>query len=895
MNNLEALCVEIKTDKKEVYMLVVVYVPPNKLEQMSLLGNLVKQVSAIYKNVIVTGDMNAKSAAWGNLEVNGAGNILEGILDEHDLVCLNDFQPTYRSSHSVIDLFLVRAHLNRKTKFCQTLTHENVRTDHISVLLELDDGIEKDEEVSSEKYCLRKIDWQVWVESSEESFKEWNSVSHDSESIDQSVDSFMEVFHGCMDKAIPRILVKEGSRRKKAPWINEDVKEIKHQLNVAKKKFRRRQTPNNLNSLRETEIKYDAVCEKAKHEWTEQICCKINECKNPKEMWQNFRALTSYQDEDTGGVLPLIGLDQNPIFDPKEKCKILEDVFFGGKHLEEEKFDDNLKTEVEETVAEIVRQQCLDSSDMLQFLNRDITEEETEAALQGLLKGKAPGSDLIYTDLLLSAGDELRKAIHYLFFKSWKAGICPKEWKVAAVKFLKKNGKSDYHQPSAYRPISLTSCLGKCMEKIITTRLYGYSEHHNLLDKEQEGFRRFRSTTQALLRITQDIMNGFNEKETTVAVMVDLEKAYDSVWRDGLLFKLHKKGIQGRIWFWLRSFLQDRTASCRLGNQEGEKFVSKVGLPQGSVLSPLLFNLYIEDIYQAVSSEKVKFADDGTLWRKGRDIQKMTEVIATDLEEIKLWVKRWRMKLNISKTEYCIFSRDQTILDQQTEIRMANTILKRTRNPKLLGVILDERLTFQDHVKMVEHKAQKVISSLNILGRTEHIDPVNMVRLYKSIVVPQLEYASPVWQSGHCEALDKVQRRGLAICLGVPATASLEALEVEAGVLPLDLRREELAIREFGKIYAKQDTQPVKQALQHWEEIFEESHERYISPFGKMKVQMADMCSNTDLIINSIEPEANFQDTLQPAIKRPEYWNILGSSKNRTKLQEGESRKLIER
>ena len=164
---------------------------------------------------------------------------------------------------------------------------------------------------------------------------------------------------------------------------------------------------------------------------------------------------------------------------------------------------------------------------------------------------------------------------------------------------------------------------------------------------------------------------------------------------------------------WLNSFLHDRTASCKLKQQEGEQFESHVGLPQGSVLSPLLFNLFIEDIYEKVVGNKVKFADDGTLWRSGNDIQKMVQEMELDLEEIRLWVKKWRLKLNILKTEYCIFSKDQRILELDIELRMANTILKRTRTPKLLGVTLDERLTFQEHVKTVELKAQKVLSALS--------------------------------------------------------------------------------------------------------------------------------------------------------------------------------------
>ena len=157
-------------------------------------------------------------------------------------------------------------------------------------------------------------------------------------------------------------------------------------------------------------------------------------------------------------------------------------------------------------------------------------------ALKACRRGKHQVVTLC-TDLLLAAGKELKKAIHCLFNKSWQEGKCPNEWKVASVTFLKKSGKADYHQPSAYRSISLTSCLGKCTAKIIVTQLYGYVQHHNLLDKEKEGFRNFTGTSQALLRIIQDIMNGFNRRDSTLALTVDIEKAHDLVWRDGLLYR----------------------------------------------------------------------------------------------------------------------------------------------------------------------------------------------------------------------------------------------------------------------------------------------------------------------------------------------------------------------
>ena len=137
------------------------------------------------------------------------------------------------------------------------------------------------------------------------------------------------------------------------------------------------------------------------------------------------------------------------------------------------------------------------------------------------------------------------------------------------MKFLMRSGKSSCRSASANRPISLTNCLGKCLERILTVRLNGFINHNKIIDREQEGFRKFHSTTSALLRLVQDINKGFNNKEYTIAAFINLEKALDSVWRDGLRVKLHRFGIRGRMWKWIEGFLKDRKARCYLKGHNG--------------------------------------------------------------------------------------------------------------------------------------------------------------------------------------------------------------------------------------------------------------------------------------------------------------------------------------
>ena len=361
-------------------------------------------------------------------------------------------------------------------------------------------------------------------------------------------------------------------------------------------------------------------------------------------------------------------------------------------------------------------------------MNREISYGEVLAAIQRLKKGKAPGEDQLVTDMIIKSGENMKLAIHKLFEQSWKDSKIPEKWKIAKVQFLKKTGKKSYHKASSYRPISLTSSVGNCLEKIIEARLYVFSEHHKLLDNEKEGFRHFKGTTGALIRLSQDIYTGFIEGLHTVGIFIDLEKAFDTVWREGLLTKLHRMGITGQIWHWLRDFLTGRKAFCMLKHAQGNIFQTSLGLPQGSVLSPTLFNLFLSDIFENVKNQKVKFADDGTIWKTGKDIATITRSLEEDMAEIQSWIKKWRMKVNLNKTEFCVFSRATQILEGDVSLTVSNIHLRRSSNPKLLGVVLDEKLQFTQHIRYVQKRALKSLNALLKMGKTEKISPANMVK-----------------------------------------------------------------------------------------------------------------------------------------------------------------------
>ncbi|VDI02236.1 Hypothetical predicted protein [Mytilus galloprovincialis] len=284
--------------------------------------------------------------------------------------------------------------------------------------------------------------------------------------------------------------------------------------------------------------------------------------------------------------------------------------------------------------------------------------------------------------------------------------------------------------------------------------------------------------------------------------MINLEKTYDSVWREGLLTKLHGYGIKDKIWKWIENFLKDREARCNINKYQGQWFKTQIGLPQGSVISPLLFNIFSIDIFAKISSNKCKFADDGTIWKTGKDKHELVKELHKDINSIHEWSTKWRINLSIEKTEFCVFSRNG-MTKEHIKIMLQGKELKYNPNPKIVGLTLDEKCNFNKHIDTVEQKAQKSLGIIRNIKGIAKVSTKILIQIYQSIVLFTMLSASSVWQinnNTHINKLNAIQRKGLALCLNQPTTASIEALEVVAGILPLDLKREEAGIRQIAKI-----------------------------------------------------------------------------------------------
>ncbi|GFN82319.1 hypothetical protein PoB_000882500 [Plakobranchus ocellatus] len=257
------------------------------------------------------------------------------------------------------------------------------------------------------------------------------------------------------------------------------------------------------------------------------------------------------------------------------------------------------------------------------------------------------------------------------------------------------------------------------MERMVNARLYHDLEQSACLDESQSGFRRHRTTVDQLVRFTQSVINAWQAKSHTVAVYVNLEKAYNRVWRTGLEVRLQEHGITGRMYRWLKAFLTERFIRTQIKGTLSRTRPLADGLPQGSALSCTLFLIFMNNISNAIHTpNRLSYADDIVLWQQDTDIDKATEAVNRDPASLKCFCERWKMRINTGQTVHTTFSLSNSVLKKTLDIRIGNDSLKRDDLPRYLGVLLDPRLCLRHHIEEVANSVRERTRILQKLAGT---------------------------------------------------------------------------------------------------------------------------------------------------------------------------------
>ena len=360
-----------------------------------------------------------------------------------------------------------------------------------------------------------------------------------------------------------------------------------------------------------------------------------------------------------------------------------------------------------------------------------------------LKNGKAPGIDNVYNIILKKAiGTGFYKVLARAFTISLKLGFIPHVWKIAVLCMLIKPDKPP-SQTTSYRPISLLSAIMKLFERVIEKCLRKHLEDNGFFSKYQSGFRKSKSTNDHLFRLSQTIMESFNRGEHVIAAFLDVEKAFDNVWHNGLRYKIYHLDLPTKLCRWLSDFLVGRVIQVKIEGFLSPKVYPKAGVPQGSNLSPLLFLIYVNDMPNPNhhQTDKSQFADDAGQWAVSKNIDLAAEYLQRDLDKLARWCAKWRIKLNPEKTKLIIFSKFRFAIRAEPALSLYGDLLSYYPQIKFLGITFDNRMTFTKHFEEILERCNQKFHRLRILvNKKWGPSPETILQIYKQCVRPIFEY-----------------------------------------------------------------------------------------------------------------------------------------------------------
>jgi ribonuclease HI len=423
-------------------------------------------------------------------------------------------------------------------------------------------------------------------------------------------------------------------------------------------------------------------------------------------------------------------------------------------------------------------------------------------------KNTACGPDGIHTQIIKNLPDETLRILLDIINDIWVRGDFPDIWREAFIVPIPKPDK-DHTNRKNYRPIALTSQLCKIMERMVNERLMHYLESSGSLHHVQCGFRKNRNCLDHLIRLETYIREAFAKDQQAMAVFFDLEKAYDTTWKYGILKDLYDLGIRGNLAHYISKFLDNRVFRVKLGNSFSQWHHQEEGVPQGSILSVTLFIVKINDIAGEVKDPQMSslFVDDFAIVVRGKILSIMERHLQITLDKVQKWAIRNGFKFSIDKTVCIRFHPSKHMkwepLHEPT-LNIGPNKVKCKDETKFLGLIFDRTLSFQPHINNLKKKCQKALNLLKVVAHQHWgADKDTILKLYRAIVRSKLDYGSVVYggaRPSYLKKLDPVQNQAMRLALGAFHSSPIPSLNALCMEPPLSIRRTKLSLSYSSKL-----------------------------------------------------------------------------------------------
>ena len=779
--------------------------------------DLTQLVSNLPRPLLLVGDFNAHSPLWDDTrDADIAGRNIENFITNNEYCCLNenDTYSYFSNTHgtfSSVDVSLCTADIVDKFKW--SISDDNYSSDHYPVILTY---LGQSSVSHIPRYNLHKADWDKYL------IYTRNIPPFPYHQDHNETCSFLTDFIiNAADKSIPK--VNGGLNKSPVPWWSPTLThlvKIKHTLSRNLQRLTKRartlsKLPVTTDTLQKLAIinisiscikplfnKYNAKFRKAVIEgkilsWKSYVS-SISDNTSIRDIWHKIRKISGSNVHPPRSSLRIDGISYH---NPKDISNIL------GKHLADVSAYSNLDAHFKSIRNRAQRNTLnFETLENLEY-NYAFTMIELENALSAC-NSSAPGHDNVSFEMIQKLAPLAKSYLLQFYNSLWLKNLFPKNWQHAIVIPIGKPGK-DHRNPGNYRPISLTSCLCKVMEKMVNVRLTHTLHSNSILTPTQSGSIAGRSTLDPLTCLEDSIRRGFERKQLTVAVFFDIQKAYDTTWRYVILKKLHTSGLRGNLPLFIQNFLSDRTFQTRVDSSYSNTFKLEEGIPQGSVLSCTLFALAINDITMHLPAgvKNSLYFDDFAIYYTTKTLRHAQRVINKAISNVCLWADSVGFKFSVEKTKAITFYRDKRWLKGQSlDLLLYNSPIESCTQVKFLGIIFDQHLNWKEHLDYIKAKALKALDLLKKLSHTKWgARRDTMFMIYKATVLSILDYCCPIYASASESALktlDVVHHQGIRLCTGAFRSSPVVSLLAESGMLPLSLRRNLITLQRGLSLHA---------------------------------------------------------------------------------------------
>lgn len=771
INNLESdnnaeidtVIVEVNTTKSESLFILGIYKHPS-CNIKTFTNYLIKQLSRIHtsKNIILAGDMNIDLVKYNsNVHIKNYVDKLKS-LGVYQVITA----PTRitKTTKTLIDHIYLR--FNKEIRFESGIFLTAI-SDHLGTFIKINlkpkinyhgrktIRIFNDKNREKFKYSLIDLEQQTMLNNNLDSNEKWNS--------------FVEIIKGKYESAFPEKLISRKKFKDK-PWINNSIKKASKIKENLYKKWK--QNRNDINYMRYVNYKnkFNAMIRNSKQLFYNKL---FENDANSKKVWDEV----------------------NSIIKNKSKENKIAKIEDNGISYESNKDISNLLNKYFTTIGEILNANIISgNNDFRKYMPpkldnsirlTKISVQEVEKIINSMANKNSSGIDMISQKLLKFVGKEVCPVLTKLINLSILEQKYPECLKTAKVIPIHKGGsKSDCNN---YRPISLLSSFNKIFETKICNDISKFVDKNNILFINQFGFRKYHNTIDALIKVHDHITEEKRNKRKIIGIFLDFRKAFDSINTEILISKLEYYGISGPYNKLLNSYLTDRKTRTYTNDAISEPMVIKFGVPQGSVLGPILFSLYINDIKNMAENFNINlFADDTSLFCSGETYNQVETKCKQALKECSKWLISNKLTLNVTKSNWIDFSKP-TKDGKNITLDIDGKILKEVEYTKYLGIIIQKDLKWDVHVSSLINKLNSHIPLYYQIRNT--LSNKQKIMIYKALALSKLIYGIELYSKVSkqwLKQLQKTQNRLLKILLKEPILLSTNLLHKKYDILKIE-------------------------------------------------------------------------------------------------------------